>query len=227
MYSQEEINITYADALAQNEKFKDNSFSVLVANPPYSVKGFLKTLKEDKDKYTLTSTIDEKSHERNNTIETFFIERAKQLLKSNGVAGIILPTSILSRGSKKSTSDKENTYVATREILLKYFEIIAVVELGSGTFGKTGTTTAILFLRKRDDNPEPSEHYSSRVESWFNYDNSRNNIYEDEFLTKKYCEHIEIDYKEYKTLLAANPSDELLNNDISKNILMISRYQRH
>ncbi len=217
MYSQKEINITYADALAQNEKFKDNSFSVLVANPPYSVKGFLKTLSdEDISRYNLTGTIDEKSYERNNTIETYFIERAKQLLKSSGVAGIILPTSILSRGSKKSTSDKENTYVATREILLKYFEIVAVVELGSGTFGKTGTTTAILFLRKRDDNPEPSEHYSSRVESWFNNDNSRNNIYEDEFLIKKYCEHIEIDYYEYKTLLAANPSDDLLNYDIFK-----------
>jgi len=217
MYSQKEINITYADALAYNEKFIDNNFSVLVANPPYSVKGFLKTLSDDDiNRYKLTKTIDEKSFDRNNTIETFFIERAKQLLKPDGVAGIILPTSILSRGSKKSTSDKENTYVHTREILLQYFDIIAIAEFGSGTFGKTGTTTAILFLRKRDDNPEPSEHYKTRVDSWFKNDKSRDDIYEDENLLKKYCEHVEIAFDDYKTLLEYNPSENLLNYEVFK-----------
>lgn len=217
MYSQKEINITYADALAYNEKFIDNNFSVLVANPPYSVKGFLKTLSDDDiNRYKLTKTIDEKSFDRNNTIETFFIERAKQLLKPDGVAGIILPTSILSRGSKKSTSDKENTYVHTREILLQYFDIIAIAEFGSGTFGKTGTTTAILFLRKRDDNPEPSEHYKTRVDSWFKNDKSRDDIYEDENLLKKYCEHVEIAFEDYKTLLEYNPSETLLNYEVFK-----------
>jgi type I restriction enzyme M protein len=217
MYSQKEINITYADALAYNEKFIDNNFSVLVANPPYSVKGFLKTLSDDDiNRYKLTKTIDEKSFDRNNTIETFFIERAKQLLKPDGVAGIILPTSILSRGSKKSTSDKENTYVHTREILLQYFDIIAIAEFGSGTFGKTGTTTAILFLRKRDDNPEPSEHYKTRVDSWFKNDKSRDDIYEDDNLLKKYCEHVEIAFDDYKTLLEYNPSESLLNYEVFK-----------
>jgi len=217
MYSQKEINITYADALAYNEKFIDNNFSVLVANPPYSVKGFLKTLSDDDiNRYKLTKTIDEKSFDRNNTIETFFIERAKQLLKPDGVAGIILPTSILSRGSKKSTSDKENTYVHTREILLQYFDIIAIAEFGSGTFGKTGTTTAILFLRKRDDNPEPSEHYKTRVDSWFKNDKSRDDIYEDENLLKKYCEHVQIAFDDYKTLLEFKPNETLLNYDVFK-----------
>jgi len=216
MYGQDEINILYADALAYNERIKENYFNVLIANPPYSVKGFLETIENDRDKYVLTSTVDTKSFYKNNTIETFFIERAKQLLKPNAVVGIILPTSILSKGSKKSTSEKRNTYVATREILFKYFEFVAIAEFGSGTFGKTGTTTAILFLRKREENPEPAEHYKLRVDVWFKNDNTRDAIYEDLHFLKKYCEHIEIDFEDYKTLLESNPSENLLNNDIFK-----------
>ena len=70
----------------------------MVANPPYSVKGFLETLKEsDRKLYSLIDTIEEKSFPNNNSIENFFIERAKQLLKSDGVAVIIVPPSILNR----------------------------------------------------------------------------------------------------------------------------------
>lgn len=38
MYGQPDIQILYADALANNEKIRENSFNILVANPPYSVK---------------------------------------------------------------------------------------------------------------------------------------------------------------------------------------------
>lgn len=216
MYGQDEINILYADALAYHERIKENSFNVLIANPPYSVKGFLETLEADRDKYALTATIDPKTLHKNNTIETFFIERAKQLLQSNGIVGIVLPTSILSKGSQKSTSDKENTYVATREILFKYFEFVAIAEFGSGTFGKTGTTTVILFLRKRDDNPEPAYNYECRVNIWFNNDHTRDDYYEDFYLVQRYCNHIEIDFEDYKTLLAGKPSENLLKIDIFK-----------
>ena len=46
MYGQPDIQILYADALANNEKIRENSFNILVANTPYSVKGFLETLSE-------------------------------------------------------------------------------------------------------------------------------------------------------------------------------------
>ncbi len=48
------------------------------------------------------------------------------------------------------------THIATREIILKYFDIVSIVELGSGTFGKTGTNTVVLFLKRKDKKPEPS-----------------------------------------------------------------------
>lgn len=72
-------------------------------------------------------------------IETLFVERISQLLKPNGVAAVILPSSIL---------NKENeSFITARESLLKNFNIIAIATLGSKTFGATGTNTVIMFLQ--------------------------------------------------------------------------------
>ena len=169
MYGQNEINILYADALATHElenpktdsgnkqklQINNHSFDLLIANPPYSVKGFLETLSA-KSKKTYTLFSDEINIETNNAIECFFIERANQLLRDNAKAAIILPSSIL---------NKDGIYKSTREILLINFDFIAIVELGSGTFGATGTNTIILFLRKKDsftpENATISQDYSN------------------------------------------------------------------
>ena len=217
MYGQDEINIIYADTLANISNIKENDYSILVANPPYSVKGFLETLEEkDRKKYQLIETIETKSYPNNNSIETFFIERAKQLLKPDGVMGIIVPSSILTKGKAKSTSKSTNIYVATREILLKYFDIIAIAEFGSGTFGKTGTNTVTLFLRRKAENPAPCEHFLNRVNSWFKGEYSKNNIFQDEYLIKKYCHHLGFNFDDYKIFLAGEINEQLLNHDIFK-----------
>ncbi len=217
MYGQDDIKIVYADALATVPELKDNQYSVLVANPPYSVKGFLETLPEtDRKKYQLTETIELKSYPNNNSIETFFIERAKQLLKSGGVAGIIVPPSILARGKAKSTSKTKNIYVAARELLLKYFDIVAITEFGSGTFGKTGTSTVTLFLRRKKENPAPADHYLNRVNSWFKGSKSKDRVFKDEQFIKDYCDRIDIEFSEYITLLSGKPSKNLLESDIFK-----------
>ena len=217
MYSQDQINILYADALAEHERIRDEMFSLLVANPPFSVKGFLQTLpEEERNRYALSKTIETKSLSDNNSIETFFIERAKQLLASDGIAGIIVPSSILSNSNR--------TYIAAREILLQYFDIIAIAELGSGTFGKTGTNTVVLFLRRKTENPPPAEHYKNRVNDWFDnvkycgkgvFDDQKP-PFPDEYLIKKYCEHIEISFEQYQTLFFGKPSAELLEYEIFK-----------
>ena len=206
MYGQDEIKITYADALGNKAKLQENEYSILVANPPYAVKGFLQTLSEiERKSFTLFNWLDEKSLSNNNSIETFFIERAKQLLKPNAVAGIILPSSILSNDA--------TIYTKTREIILKYFQIIAIAEFGSQTFGKTGTNTVTLFLRRKEENPAPAEHFKNRVDSWFD-SNQNDEIYNDQNLINSYCNHIEIEAAHYKTLLAGNPSDELLKTEM-------------
>jgi type I restriction-modification system DNA methylase subunit len=138
MYNQDEINIIYADALARHSDIPDGTFALLVSNPPYSVKGFLETLPEaERQRYALIETIDPKSYPTNNAIEAFFVERARQLLAPHGVAGIITPSSILSNAA--------SVYTRTREIILQHFDIVALVELGGGTFGKTGANTVTLF----------------------------------------------------------------------------------
>ena len=213
MYNQDEINIIYADALAQHKDIKNNYFDILVSNPPYSVKGFLETLSEtDKRQFELVENIDFKSYPSNNSIETFFIERAKQLLKPGGIAEIIIPSSILSKGKSK------NVYTVTREILLKYFNIIAIVDFGSGTFSKTGTNTVTLFLRKKTENPIPAIHYLNRIKSWFDDNNDKKDkkskVFQDGNYINYYCNHIGISYDDYKTLLEGKPNEVLLQIDI-------------
>ena len=198
MYGQQDINICYGDGLVQQHPafpgIQNDSFDLLVANPPYSVRGFLETLPdEERDNYELSDTVDKL--DSLNSIEAFFIERAKQLLKAGGVAAIILPSSILSNGS--------GTHIKTREILLQYFDIVAIAELGSGTFGKTGTNTVTLFMRRKKTAPDTAAHYRERVAQWFNTDDGQSE-YQDAHLIERYAAHIGVSLADYKTLLEGN-----------------------
>lgn len=205
MYGQDEVKIIYADALGKNAILQDSDYSILVANPPYAVKGFLQTLSEaERKSYTLFNLLDEKSLANNNSIETFFIERAKHLLKPGAVAGIVLPSSILSNDA--------TVYTITREIILKYFQIVAITEFGSHTFGKTGTNTVTLFLRRKEENPAPADHWKNRVNAWFT-NNEADAVYKDSMYLNNYCKHIEIDVSMYTTLLISQPNEALLNTD--------------
>jgi len=146
--------------------FDKDSFDVIIANPPYSVKGFLNTLDEaDRAQYELIKLVKEKAYGTNRSIESFFIERAKHFLRQNGLIGIVLPSSIL--------SNKDAVSVKTRELLFSNFNILSIVGLGSRTFGSTGTTTVILFAQKVKKNAEGLlEHFiaNDRYEQYTNYE---------------------------------------------------------
>lgn len=208
MYGQDQINIIYADALAKNNELQNGTYNILVANPPYSVKGFLETLKHtDRKAFELFGIIDEKAIITNNSIETFFIERAKQLLAPDGVAAIILPSSVLSNDAQ--------LYRQARQILLQHFHIIAIAELGSGTFGKTGTNTVTLFLKRRKQNPSEAEHYLYRSECWIMGGEvgpraKKNKEYNDLHLLESYCKHIDVAYNDYKYFLQEEEPNEAL-----------------
>ncbi|MDD4688941.1 MAG: N-6 DNA methylase [Eubacteriales bacterium] len=207
MYGQDEINIIYADALSKNLNILNEDFDVLIANPPYSVKGFLETLSiDDRANYETFNSIGNSGITTNNSIETFFIERASQLLKENGVAAIILPTTILSNAA--------GVYIKSREILLKHFDIIAIASFGSKTFGKTGTNTITLFMRKKSTNPALHKHYQNRVNLWFNKDFDKDEIFEDIEILENYCSHIGVDFDEYKKFICGTISEDLLEVDI-------------
>ena len=186
-----DIEIIYADALSQNEKIKDNSFDILIANPPYSVKGFLQTLSdEDRNRFGLIDEVDTKSYSKTGAIECFFIERAKQLLTKDAVVGIIVPSSILNKDTPK-------LYTTTREIILANFDIVAICEFGSGTFGKTGTNTITLFLRRIDNTLILKQHFINIIEEWFREYKISSEL-KHEKLVENYCNYLEYDYNEYE-----------------------------
>ena len=204
MYGHDETNIIYTDALVPNSNVKENYYDILIANPPYSVKGFLETLTESQRKhYSLFN--DNINIGKNNAIETFFIERAAQLMKAGGVAGIILPVSVLNKGS---------IYSQAREIILQRFDIVALVEFGSGTFGKTGTNTVTMFLRRKETNTPDAEHYRNRVESWFKQHHEGDETYDDDDLLADYCNHCGYDFEDYLSFLSGDVSDGFMQNEI-------------
>ena len=189
MFSQEKINITYADAL-DFAKFSHKDFDLLISNPPYSVKGFAQTL--NKSAYAKFELKDKVSDlDSFNAIECFFIERANSLLTSKAKLAIILPSSILNKGG---------IYESTREIILRNFDIIAIVELGSATFGATGTNTIILFANKRETyaSSQDSQSYlnlKDNIEESLSFDN----VYLNTFL-REYCEFMgynQADFSEF------------------------------
>lgn len=189
MYSQDEINIIYDDAL-KHTRVKDNSFNVLIANPPYSVKGFLEVLDDDEKKqYELFNAIDKKSIITNKSIETFFVERAKQLLVSDAIAGIILPASFMTNG---------NIYIKARSLLLRYFDIISIVEFSSGTFGKTATPTITLFLRRKKTNPDTCDVAQNRIDAWFQSDFSHDDDLGDAYILNNFFKLIDKDVNDFK-----------------------------
>ena len=200
MHGQEQIKILDTDALAPHTEIQRGSYDVLIANPPFAVKEFLHTLsKSNKKQYQLIKATGEDSD--TNTIQCFFLERIHHLMAPDGVVGVIVPSSIL--------SNADAVHTRTREILLQYFDLVCVSELGSGTFGKTGTNTVVLFLRRKNRKPEVAEHYRNRVNSFFegDYNNAK---YKDDYLIKAYCKHIEVPYEEYIKLFARSNIAQLI-----------------
>lgn len=202
MYGHDETNIIYADALQPHAALQPNSYDVLVANPPYAVTGFLETL-SDNDRAAFSLFTNNINTAKNNAIETFFMERSAQLLRTGGVAGIVLPVSVLNKGG---------IYARAREIILENFDIVSLAEFGSGTFGKTGTNTVVLFLRRKETNTPAAEHYRNRVKTWFATNDHTEEIYQDEYLLQAYCDHCGYGLEDYRTFL----KDGIINESLSE-----------
>ncbi len=154
MHGAGEGKIKFGDGLENypDENISPTTFDVLVANPPYSVKGFKAHLK-------LANEFDvlDKISNSGSEIETLFAERISQLVNPKGVAAVILPSSILNKDSK--------SFVAARESLLKKFYVRAIVELKSKTFGATGTSTVVMFLERFDEPPRVTAEFEDIAET--------------------------------------------------------------
>lgn len=193
---------------------ENKQFDIIVSNPPYSVSAFKNNARQfyKESEFELYDRLTDNSSE----IECLFIERTKQLLKDGGVAGIILPSSILSN---------TGIYSKSREIILQYFDIVAITELGSNTFMATGTNTVTLFLRRR--NNYESRNLKIAVEKFFTdfQDVTLNGI---EKPVAKYVNHVwatspnpskggeHLSFEDYISLLKKEPNKAITEHEIYK-----------
>ncbi|MDO5714629.1 MAG: N-6 DNA methylase [Tissierellia bacterium] len=171
-------NIIFGDGLDNHKAngIENNSFDILVANPPYSVKAFKSHLDLKENEFELTQFISNEGSE----IEVLFVERITQLLKPNGIAAVILPSSILSNTS--------NSYVGARDEILRNFKIKAISQFADKTFGATGTNTVILFLQKYNEPPKYFKIIEDTVQAVFN--NEKTDEWMDNEILEDYLEHI-------------------------------------
>ncbi|MBS1509394.1 MAG: restriction endonuclease subunit S [Bacteroidetes bacterium] len=183
---------------------ENKQFDIVVSNPPYSVSAFKNNARKfyTEDDFEIYEKLTDQSSE----IECLFIERTKQLLKDGGIAGIILPSSILSN---------TGIYTKAREIILQYFDIVGIAELGGNTFMATNTSTVTLFLRRRNN------YFSVNIralvkKSLADFKDVTINAIEKPL--SKYVDHVwqGITYKDYVTLLQQQPNDLVKQHEIYK-----------
>lgn len=185
---------------------KDNGqFDILISNPPYSVQSFRRTLKDGADTFELYHGLTDNSSE----IECLFVERTKQLLKIGGWAGVVLPSSILSNGG---------IYARARDIIFRYFNVKAIVELGSGTFMKTGTNTVILFLERRADNEQ--EKIAQAIDTFF-ADKKDVTVWGMECAFSKFTANVyeDLSFEDYVSFVNKNPTEAMKNHDLWKDYI--------
>lgn len=184
------------------DKKNNGQFDILISNPPYSVEAFKSTLKNGKESFELYDSLTDNSSE----IECLFVERMKQLLKVGGWAGVVLPISILSNSG---------IYSKTREVIFKYFKVKSIVELGSGTFMKTGTNTIILFLERRLDSDY--KEIERAIDKFFN-DNLDVTVMGIENVFSKYVNNVyeNLTFKDYLQLINGHQIEHELYNDYKK-----------
>ena len=198
---------TYKGLLSKNINIEDSSkaqFSVVISNPPYAVNDCKDDLEYigAQNEFSLYNSLSDKSKD----IECLFVERTKHLLKDGGVASLILPSSIL---------NNTGIQTKTREIILQYFDIVAIAELGSNTFMATGTNTVTLFLRRRAN--KLSTEWKKSIVNFFDSktDITINGI---EKPVAKYVNYVweNVSFSDYISMLEKTPNEAIQNHEIYK-----------
>lgn len=192
-----DANIIFGDGLDNDpaKGIENGKFDILVANPPYSVSAFKAHLKLQHNDLEILPSISNSSGE----IETLFVERIGQLLKSGGLAGVFLPSTIL------SASDKSG-YEEAREQILSNFYLRAIVCFGGRTFGDTSTTTIVLFMERFHEPPVQKQLAIDTANSILSGNN--NSDWNDSDIQNEYLSLIGVTAEQYQTFVLETASIE-------------------
>lgn len=185
-----EGNIIFGDGLenAPDKGIENGTFDILVANPPYAVKDFKQHLQLKNNSLSLLERISLNGGE----IETLFVERIAQLLKPQGIAAVILPSTILSVDSA--------SYIGAREQILQNFYIRGIAAFGSKTFGATGQNTVVLFLEKYNEPPKQRDLSEDSVDAIFGGETLDD--WKDKDILNAYLAQIGVDEGIYQSFLS-------------------------
>jgi len=144
---------SWASEIRKN--IKDESFNIVVTNPPFGAKIFIdngKVLKHYKLGHKWKYNKETKKWQTENSLskqvpQTLFIERCLQLLEEGGRMAIVLPDGIFGNPSDR--------YIL--QYILQVAKILAIISLPPETFlPSTHTKTSVLFLEKQ--NPQNIEN---------------------------------------------------------------------
>jgi len=192
-----DANIIFGDGLDNDpaKGIENGKFDILVANPPYAVSAFKAHLKLQHNELELLSKILLTS----DTIETLFVERIGQLLKSGGLAGVFLPISIL------TASDKSG-YIEAREQILSNFYLKAITLFDTKTFGATGTRTVVLFMERFHEPPVQKQLAIDTANGILS--GNDNSDWNDSDILNEYLSHIGVTAEQYHSFVSETASIE-------------------
>jgi len=196
-----DANIIFGDGLDNDpaKGIENGKFDILVANPPYAVSAFKAHLKLQHNELELLPKILLTS----DTIETLFVERIGQLLKSGGLAGVFLPISIL------TASDKSG-YIEAREQILSNFYLKAITLFDTKTFGATGTRTVVLFMERFHEPPVQKQLAIDTANGILS--GNDNSDWNDSDILNEYLSHIGVTAEQYKAFVSETASIEELRS---------------
>lgn len=149
LHGVESPDIRYQDSLSEASRGDDETFSLILANPP-----FAGSLDFESTSKTLQSTVKTKK------TELLFLMLFLELLKPGGRAAVVVPDGVLFGSSK--------AHREVRRTLVEDHQLQAVIKLPSGVFRPyAGVSTGILlFTKTNSGGTEDVWFYEVEADGW-------------------------------------------------------------
>ena len=149
LHGVEDPDVTYRDSLSKEYEVNEDSYSLILANPP-----FAGSLDYENTSKELLKTVHTKK------TELLFLALFIRILKPGGRAAVIVPDGVLFGSSKAHKS--------LRQMLVEGHKLDAVVSLPSGAFKPyAGVSTAILFFTKTNSGGTDNVwFYDVKADGW-------------------------------------------------------------